>query len=196
MTKFLLTSFAVCLLLSASMLNGESKNMADYTLRLRIFSKDATTFYYMRNVQESKGDGRADLFEGDDVHGVDFNYACDEKFKASFAFETYPAKWKKPGQVLTVLLPVFGKANTYFTCNFNTAVRDTVYVRNQGGMSEEPAERYKLWMVKNDYDPVHGKNTPRHLTAQEKAEQNGPPPATAATPAAASAPAPASAPTQ
>ena len=92
MTKFFLTSFAVSLLLSASMLNGESKNIADYTLRIRIFSKDATTFYYMRNVQESKGDGRADLFAGDDVHGMDFNYACDEKFKASFAFETYPAK--------------------------------------------------------------------------------------------------------
>jgi hypothetical protein len=170
------------------MLNGESKNMADYTLRLRIFSKDATTFYSNRILEESKGDGRGNLFEGDGVIGVDFNFACDEKFKASFAYETYPARWKKPGQVLTVLLPVFGKANTYFTCNFNTAVRNTAYVRNNGRMSEEPPEGYKAWMVKHDYDPVHGKNTPRNLTAQEKAEQNGPPPAATATPTTPPAP--------
>ncbi len=161
------------------MLNGESKNMADYTLRLRIFSKAATNFYSRTVVEESKGDGRADLFEGEDVHGVDFNYACDEKFKASFAYETYPAKWKKPGQVLTVLLPVFGKANTYFTCNFNTAVRDTAYVRNNGRMSEEPPEGYKAWMVKHDYDPVHGKNIPKNVSAAEQAQQNGTPPAAA-----------------
>jgi hypothetical protein len=173
------------MLLGTSMLNGESKNIADYTLRLRIYSKSATNFYSRTVVEESKGDGRANLFEGDDVHGVDFNYACDEKFNASFAYETYPAKWKKPGQVLTVLLPVFGKANTYFTCNFNTAVRDTAYTRNNGLMSEEPPEMYKAWMVKHDYDPVHGKNIPKNLSAAEQAQQNGPPPAAApATPPA------------
>ncbi|MGP8258625.1 MAG: hypothetical protein ACLQM6_01590 [Acidobacteriaceae bacterium] len=183
MTKFLLHSFAVCLLLSAPMLNGESKNMADYTLRIRVFSKDATNFYYSRNVEESKGEGRGDLFENDNVIGVDFNFACDQKFKASFGYETYPARWKKPGQVLTVLLPVFGKANTYFTCNFNTALRDTVYKRNNGRMGEEPAARYKAWMVKHEYDPVHGKNTPVNLTAQDQAEESGAAPAPAATPA-------------
>jgi hypothetical protein len=191
MTKFLLHSFAVCLLLSASMLNGESKNMADYTLRIRVFSKDSTNFYYSRNVEESKGEGRGDLFENDDVIGVDFNFACDQKFKASFGYETYPARWKKPGQVLTVLLPVFGKSNTYFTCNLNTAVKDTVYIRNNGLMSEEPPAKYKAWMVKYDYDPVHGKNTPKNLSAKEKSEAEGPAPATAPTPAAPPAPAPA-----
>jgi hypothetical protein len=153
------------------MLNGESKNMADYTLRIRVFSKDSTNFYYSRNVEESKGEGRGDLFENDDVIGVDFNFACDQKFKASFGYETYPARWKKPGQVLTVLLPVFGKANTYFPCNFNTAPRDTVYVRHNGRMSDEPPAKYKLWMVKHEYDPVHGKNTPTNLSAKETAEE-------------------------
>jgi hypothetical protein len=180
------------------MLNGESKNMADYTLRIRIFSKDATTFYYMRNVQESKGDGRGDLFEGDGVIGVDFNYACGEKFKTSFAYETYPARWKKPGQVLTVLLPVFGKANNYFTCNFNTAVKDYAYTRHNGQLGPISPEKYKAWMAKYDYDPVHGKNTPRNLSAADKANENGPPPAVAAPPTTppASAPATPPAPTQ
>jgi hypothetical protein len=186
MSKFVFASFAVCLLLSPRPLSGDSKNIADYTLRLRIYSKDSTTFYSSRVVEESKGEGRGNLFEGDEVHGVDFNFACDEKFKASFAYETYPAKWKKPGQVLTVLLPIFGKANAYFTCNFNTALKDTVYNRNNGRMGEEPAARYKAWMVKHDYDPVHGKNTPVNLTAQDQAGENGaaPVPASATTPPA------------
>jgi hypothetical protein len=198
MTKFLVHSFAVCLLLSASMLNGESKNIADYTLRLSIQGKTATNFYSSRVMQESKGDGRGNLFEGDGVIGVDFNFACDENFKASFGYETYPAKWKKPGQVLTVLLPVFGKANTYFTCNFNTAVKDTVYLRNNNMMSEAPPAVLKAWMVKNDYDPVHGKNTPTKMVAAEQAGKNGPPPAAAETPTTppASAPATPPAPTQ
>src|SRR6185437_5174157 len=109
-------------------LSADSKKVSDYPLRIRVFSKSSTTFYHNRMEEESKGEGRGDLFDGGDVHGVDFSFACDEKFKASFEYETYPAKWKKPGQVLTVLLPIFGKSNTYFTCNFNTDVKDFVYV--------------------------------------------------------------------
>jgi hypothetical protein len=152
------------LLFSAPVMKADSKNIADYKLRIRVYSKDSTTFYHDRIEEESKGEGRGNLFEGDDVHGVDFNFACDEKFKASFGYETYPARWKKPGQVLTVLLPIFGKSNAYFTCNFNTDVKDFVYKRTNGRMGSEPEAKYKLWMAKHDYDPVHGKNAPTQLT--------------------------------
>jgi hypothetical protein len=54
-------------------------------------------------------------------------------------------------------------------------------------MGEEPAAKYKAWMVKHDYDPVHGKNTPKNLSAAEKAEEE---------PAADQAATPAPAPTQ
>ena len=104
------------------------------------------------------------------MHGIDFNYSCSEKLKASFGYETYLAKWKKPGRELTVLLPVMGKANTYNTCDLNASLRDTVYNRHNGRISEEPAERYKAWMAKHDYDPVHGKNTPKNLTAVDNAD--------------------------
>jgi hypothetical protein len=173
------------------MLNGESKSAADYPLRVRIYSKDAVSAYYYTTVQEQKGEGRANLFEGDDVHGVDFNYSCSEKLPASFGYETYPAKWKKQDKVLTVLLPVMGKANTFNTCDLNVALRDNVYKRNNGRMGEEPAAKYKLWMVKHEYDPVHGKNTPRNLSAAEQAEMNAKPPdvAPASAPSGASAPA-------
>lgn len=191
MTKYLLASFAACLLLSASMLNGESKNPADYALRIRIYSKDATNFYSRTIMEESKGEGRANLFEGDDVHGADFNFSCSEKLKASFGYETYVAKWKKPDKVLTVLLPVMGKANTFTACDLNVALKDNVYKRSNGRMGEEPAAKYKAWMVKHNYDPVHGKNTPMNLSAAEKAEdasQDAPPAAAPSVPATTKAP--------
>jgi hypothetical protein len=189
MTKFLLTSFAVSMILCAPMLMGESKSSADYPLRIRIYSKDAVNAYFYTTVQEQKGEGRGNLFEGDDVHGVDFNYSCSEKLPNSFGYETYPAKWKKQGKVVMVLVPVMGKANTFNTCDLNVALRDNVYKRNNGKMGEEPAAKYKAWMVKHDYDPVHDKNTPRNLSAAEKAEE-------AETPAAAPASAPNTTPAQ
>ena len=171
MTKRLLQLCPVFfLLLSATMTNADSKNIADYTLRIRVFSKDSTTFYHNRVEEESKGEGRGDIFDGADVHGADFNFACDEKFKASFGYETYRAKWKKPGQVLTVLLPVFGKSGAFFTCNFNTDVKDFVYVRHSGKLASEPEARYQAWMAKHEYDPVHGKESPTKLDAADAEE--------------------------
>ena len=92
-----------------------------------------------------------------------------------------PRAWKKPGQVLTVLLPIFGKSNTYFTCNFNTDVKDFVYIRHNGKLTSEPVARYKAWMIKHDYDPVHGKNRPPNSTPPT---QRAPSPHSAASPAA------------
>jgi hypothetical protein len=179
-TRCSLGVFTCALLLTACtpVLNADSKKIADYPLRVRVFSKSSTTFYHNRMEEESKGEGRGDIFDGDNVHGVDFNFACDDKFKASFGYETYPAKWKKPGQVLTVLLPVFGKSNSYFTCNFNTDVKDLVYNRHNGRMTSEPEARYKAWMMKHDYDPVHGRNQPANLdpAEAESATDTAPPP--------------------
>ena len=157
------TTLLLCVLLSVSCTAAlaESKNPADYPLRFHIFGRNQTTFYYGKIEDEAKGDGRANLFENGMAHAVDFSYACSEKVRASFGFETYPAKWKKPGQELVVLMPVFGKSNAYFTCNFKTDVKkDVAYGTRNGRMGEESADQFKVWMVKHDYDPEHGKNTP------------------------------------
>jgi hypothetical protein len=166
-----------CLMLvvSATALHAESKNPADYPYRLHIFGEDQTTFYHNRHADEAKGEGRANLFANGQPHAVDFSFDCAQKLKPSIGFETYPAKWKKPGQELVVLLPVFGHANTYFTCNLKTDVKEYAYARRNGAYSEEPSADFKAWMNKHEYDPEHGKNMPIN------------PPATAAsTPAATS----------
>jgi hypothetical protein len=161
--------FFCCLFITSAPLIAESKNPADYPLRVHIFGRDQTTFYHNRNAEESKGEGRANVFENSEVRGVDFSFVCSEKLKASFGYETYPAKWKKPNQELTVLLPVFGKTNAYFTCNLKTDVKDFAYITHDGRMGSEPTEQFKTWMIKHDYDPEHGKNTPAKLASQPEA---------------------------
>jgi hypothetical protein len=156
-----------CLLLTTSALTAESKNPADYPLRIHIFGHSHTSFYHNRYEDESKGEGRANLFAHGEVRGVDFNFDCSQNPLRSFGFETYPAKWKKPNQELTVLLPVFGKSNAYFTCNLQTAIKEYTYaLQADGSLGSEPPAQYKAWMVQHDYDPEHGKNEPTGIEPQ------------------------------
>lgn len=184
----LLPTVALCFMLVPPAIAGESKNPADYPLRIHIFNRSETTFYHRRIEEEAKGEGRANLFENGEPHGVDFSFECSEKLKSSFGFETYPARWKKPNQTLVVLLPVFGKTGAFFTCDLKTDVKDFAYMSHNGNMQSEPTAQFKAWMTKHDYDPEHGKNTPINLTAQPA---TAPPPSPAAPP-----PAPSPAPPQ
>jgi hypothetical protein len=162
----------LCLcLLTPIVLHAESKNPADYPLRIHVFGRNETTFYHNRYAEEAKGEGRANIFENGEARGVDFTFDCSEKLKASFGYDTYPARWKKPGQELVVLLPVFGKTNAFFTCNFKTDVKDFAYLRHNDKMTSEPVAEYKKWMAKHDYDPEHGKNAP---TKPQQGEEPAP----------------------
>ncbi len=156
-------SRVLCLLVfvaAAASLWADSKDPADYPLRLHIYTSDGITFYHDRFPDESRGDGRANLFENGEVRGLDFSFDCDKKIAPSFAFETYPANWKKKNEQLVVLFPVIGKSNTYFTCTLNTQLKDYAYFLQNGRLSPEPTSQFKAWMTGHDYDPEHGKNTP------------------------------------
>jgi hypothetical protein len=151
----------VCFVFVAAIsLSAESRNPADYPLRVHIFSRNEATFYHNRALDEAKGEGRANLFENGEPRGVDFSFDCSQKLQTSFGFETYPAKWKKSNEELVVLLPVFGKSNAYFTCNLKTRMKNDAYFLHNGRLESEPTAQYKAWMIKHDYDPERGKNTP------------------------------------
>jgi len=157
--------FAMCALVSsvAPVVQAESHNPADYPLRIHIYRRNETTFYYNRQTEAAKGEGRANLFEGGEPKGVDFQFECDTKLQTSSGFETFPAKWKKPGQELVILQPQFGR-NGYDTCRLKVMVKDFVYVGHNGNLTTEPASAFKQWMTKHEYDPEHGKNTPIQMT--------------------------------
>lgn len=147
----------------APAIHAESHNPADYPLRIHIYRRNETTFYHNRQTEESKGEGRANLFEGGEPKGIDFQFECDTRLLTSSGFETFPAKWKKPGQELVILQPQFGR-NSFDTCKLKVMVKDFVYVTRNGNLTSEPADAFKQWMTKHDYDPEHGKNTPTQMT--------------------------------
>lgn len=168
-------ALCVCFLLAATTLHADSKNPADYPLRIHIFSHSETNFYRREYMDETKGDGRANLFENSMAHGVDYTFECDQKVKSSFGYETYPAKWKKPGKQLLVLLPVFGKTGDYFTCVLNTDVKDFAYANRNGRLTQESVEDYKAWMVRTGYDPEHGKDVPVRAPKKDETPEAAPP---------------------
>lgn len=169
--RFVRLSLLPALLLVAAGLHAESKNIADYPLRIHVFGRSETTFYHWQSVENAKGDGRANLFENGEAHGVDFSFDCPEKLRASFGYETYPARWKKAGKDLVVLLPVFGQTGKYFTCDLKTDVKDFAYMKHNGHMGEEPVAEFKAWMVKHEYDPEHGKNVPLRAAGPQPASE-------------------------
>ena len=174
------TALFSLLFLAALPVVAESHNPPDYPLRIHIYRRNETPFYHNRQAEEAKGEGRANLFEGGEPKGVDFQFECDQKLQSSSGFETFPAKWKKPGQELVILQPQFGKAG-YDTCRLKVQIKDFVYVVHNGNLSSEPTDMFKQWMSKHDYDPEHGKNTPTQLAPAQGAQG-----ATAARPSAGS----------
>jgi len=165
----------------APAIHAESHNPADYPLRIHIYRRNETTFYHNRQTEEAKGEGRANLYEGGEPKGLDFQFECDTKLQTSSGYETFPAKWKKPGQELVILQPQFGK-NGYDTCRLKVMVKDFVYVVHNGNLASEPVETFKQWMNKHDYDPEHGKNTPAAVNQPDPASPNNKQPAPSAPP--------------
>ena len=152
------SSLLIFVLAAAGM--AGSKNPGDYPLRIHVFRRTETTFYHSRMEEETKGQGRANLFENGEVRGVDFAFDCSKNLPTSSGFETFPAKWKKPNQELMVLIPEFGKTGTYSTCKFEVQMKDFAYFNRNGVLNTEPAAMYKKWMVEHDYDPEHGRDVP------------------------------------
>ena len=140
--------------------HAESRNPADYPLRVHIFRRSETTFYHMRQTEEAKGEGRANLFEGGEPKGIDFEFECSEKLQTSSGYETFPAKWKRPGQELVILQPQFGKPNSYDTCKLKVQLKGFAYFSRNGNLNSEPTADFKHWMLAHDYNPEHGKETP------------------------------------
>jgi hypothetical protein len=151
----------------APVTHAESHNPADYPLRIHIYRRNETTFYHNRQAEEAKGEGRANLFEGGEPKGIDFQFECDTKLQTSSGYETFPAKWKKPGQELVILQQQFGKTS-YDTCRLKVLVKDFVYVSHSGNLTTEPVDVFKQWMTKHDYDPEHehGKDTPTRTSSE------------------------------
>jgi len=169
MRRFLfvvLCALACCLVLSTSTLAG-TLNTADFPLRVHIFQHNGHSHYYRRTetLDVVDGEGRANLYENGLPHGFDFAYRCGERLMNSVGYETYFARWKKPGKSLEVLLPVMGKPGAAETCELKVEMKNVAYYRHNGAIEEEPEAAFKDWMDKHQYDPEKGFIEPVHTAA-------------------------------
>ncbi len=160
----------VIFVLAGAVMAG-SKKLGDYPLRIHVYRRTATTFYHSRIEEETKGQGRANLFENGEPRGLDFEFECSKILPTSSGFETFPARWKKPNQELIVLIPEFGKTGSYSTCKFEVQMKDFAYFGRNGVLNTEPTAMFKKWMTEHDYDPERGKDmpTPTKRSAPEPA---------------------------
>lgn len=167
-------TLAAAFLLVSSTARAGGHNPADYPLRVHIFQNDGHSHYMQRSLDYVDGEGRANLYENGEPQGFDYAYRCGERLMSSMGFETYMARWRKPGKTLELLLPVMGNPNAAHTCELNVDLKQGMaYFRRNGMTGEEPAAVFKQWMEKVQYDPEHGKDLPVFPAAPAKAPAVG-----------------------
>jgi hypothetical protein len=155
-----LTGLAASAVFSTALLAG-SPNVANYPLRVHVVQNSNRTHYHDRIVDYVDGEGRADLYENGQPRGFNYGFRCDDRVRLSEGYETYPARWKKPGAELEILQPVLGKPGATWACTLKVEMKENiVYVRHNGLVDERPAAEFKEWMDKRQYDPEHGKDVP------------------------------------
>ena len=119
---------AACFLCVPALLEARPQ-ISEYTLRVHIYGTN-----WNRNSSGYHAFGRANLFDEQGVpHGVEFTYDCQDHLMASTATEAYPARWKKPGKRLEVLMPSDdipegGRPLRPVRCSLDVTLHDFVYL--------------------------------------------------------------------
>jgi hypothetical protein len=157
---------AGCLLLTTAV-RAAGPDPADYPLRVHVLKNTPQSRHARENKTFSDtpdyvdGQGVADLFEGGEPQGFEFSYSCIGGLQASAGYGSYPARWKKKGKTLEVLLPQAGKPWNLEPCGLKTELRPgLVFYFENGKAMEEGSKPFKEWMVKHGYDPEKDQNDP------------------------------------
>jgi len=89
---------------------------------------------YVQSEQSYLGEGRGDLVSPPNrTQAISFQYKDCYRVRAQPGFQSLPARWKKPGQVLEVLIPsdsipVAGRPMPMAKCSFTVTQHDFVYL--------------------------------------------------------------------
>jgi hypothetical protein len=152
-----------CLAMTTAALAG-SRDPDNYPLRVHILknisqsrhSREGKSFK-TDNPDYMDGQGVADLFENSQPTGFSFRYSCVDPLLASEGYGTYPARWKKQGKTLEVLVPQAGRPWNLVTCDLQSEMRTGLaFYWKEGHIVEEAAAVFKDWMVKHQFDPEKG----------------------------------------
>jgi len=145
-----------------------AKDADDFPLRVVIFRNTE----HGRRQREAKnssemheyldGIGQADLFENSTPVGFEFSYNCMPGMRPSGGYEAFPARWKKPGKTLEILVPEPGKPWNNESCLLRTTIEPGIafFWGEDDDVMQETAAKFKDWMVKHQFDPENGKDMP------------------------------------
>ncbi|MBS1813441.1 MAG: hypothetical protein JSS87_01040 [Acidobacteria bacterium] len=165
-SKRLMWTFAVLSIAQCSFAADRSEN---FPLRVSIKNQHASKSTSGSSCPLADGErrstGAGNLFQNGEARGFRFAYVCPEKLPVSSGYQTYAARWKKPELILTLLIPMEGKENKFWTCDLNVQLKSFAYGRD---MSSVSPQKMKAWMQKHDYDPEHGKDVPENLNTARK----------------------------
>ncbi len=164
--RFLSCVLVFGLVLVGTASQAESHDIADYPLRLHIFKLSSHVHRRHSVVWWVDGEGRANLFENGNPVGIDFAYRCADRFMDSSGYETYPARWKRPGDSLVILTHRIGSDSTE-PCELKVDVKEFVYMGRNSEQTGSP-EALKQWMIDHHYDPERGLNEPVNAPAPSR----------------------------
>jgi len=94
----------------------------------------ASRLQYVQTDQSFSGEGRGDLVSPPSgTQAISFKYSDCYRVRAQPGFQSLPARWKKPGQLLEVLIPsdripVAGRPLPPAKCSFSVTQHDYVYL--------------------------------------------------------------------
>ena len=143
-------------------MQAATRNPADYPLRVHIYDKHQ---HRNKRFHSYIGDGRGNIIEGDQVNGMEYTFDCLDHFRDSEADEDYPAKWKKPGLSLELLMGVIGSDDKTRTCELKVALKEYVFARVNGKLVHLSPQEYfarqsaglerQQALAPQDTDPSH-----------------------------------------
>jgi len=99
-------------------------------------------------MDEYKGTGRGNVWEGDTVRAFDFKYECGFGLKRTVRNQPYMGKWKKPATRLAILAEKIGSEGKYQECELQTTVHQGVYMMGNGGLTEMSQADFKIWRAR------------------------------------------------
>jgi hypothetical protein len=148
-----LSGLAACLLLSTVVFAGAHNptggyNSAEYPLRINVFLYSGVPSSRSWHFDSEEGEGRANLYENGEPLGFDFIYRCGEQLKPSSDNETFPARWRKQGQKLEILVPRIGKPGEYSACEMKVHMKEFAYYRENGGLYSKQVASMKLFQYR------------------------------------------------
>lgn len=84
--------------------------------------------------------GRADLVDGTQEQGFDYESTCDMLFMVSHGDELYSARWKKPDKELEMLLSKMGTGKSD-KCSVKADLKPYVYYWEKGVIQTRPLQQ-------------------------------------------------------